>query len=162
MPNYTLNWTTGSSAIQGWQRCHWCSSSTRKWPSRSWGPFGIKSAMEHWPSGMDARQSADKPLHEAVARRAFPITLFFTKYSTLIFISRKGRIWHKSEKDWQRLWEEGRRHRLAEHCYIDSFLTQIVIPYSGAYIFASLTRSSISDSKGRLRHRAPAGRSRNI
>ena len=29
--------------------------------------------MEHWPSGADARQSAEKPLHEAAARRASPL-----------------------------------------------------------------------------------------
>ena len=51
-----------SSAIQGWQ---WCSSPIQRWPSRSWGPFDFKSAMEHWPSGTDARQSAEKPLFEA-------------------------------------------------------------------------------------------------
>ena len=57
MPNYNLNWTVRSSAIRGWQKCHWCSSSTRRWPSRSREPFGPKSSMEHWPSGTDARQS---------------------------------------------------------------------------------------------------------
>ena len=30
----------------------------------------LKSAMEHWPSRTDARQSAEKPLHEAAANHA--------------------------------------------------------------------------------------------
>ena len=65
MPGYSLNWKVRSSDIQRWQRCRWCSSPTRRWPSRNPGPFGLKSAMEHWPSGTDARQSAEKSLHEA-------------------------------------------------------------------------------------------------
>ena len=60
MPKYSLNWTARPSAIQGWQRCLWCSPPTRRWPSRSLGPFGLKSATEHWLSGTDARQSAGK------------------------------------------------------------------------------------------------------
>ena len=31
---------------------------------------GLKSAIEHWPSGMDARHSAEKPLREALANQA--------------------------------------------------------------------------------------------
>ena len=71
MPDYSLNWKAKSSAIQGWQRCQWCSSSTRRWLSQSWGPFGLKSIMEHWPSSTNAKQSAEKPLQEAAADRAF-------------------------------------------------------------------------------------------
>ena len=33
--------------------------------SRSRGPFRLKSAMEHSPSGSDARQSTEKPLRQA-------------------------------------------------------------------------------------------------
>ena len=51
MPDYRLN-RTRSSALQ---RCQWCSSPTRRWPSRSWGPFGLKYAIEHW-------QMPDSPL----------------------------------------------------------------------------------------------------
>ena len=47
MPDYSLNWTAKSSAIQEWQRCQCCSSSTRRWPCRIRGPFGLKSAIEH-------------------------------------------------------------------------------------------------------------------
>ena len=32
--------------------------------------FGLKCAIEHWPSGTDARRSAEKPQHEAVALQA--------------------------------------------------------------------------------------------
>ena len=53
MPDYSLNWTARSSAIQKWQRCQCC-----RWPSRS---------REHWLSGTDARQSAEKLLHKAAA-----------------------------------------------------------------------------------------------
>ena len=60
MPDCSLNWTMGSSAIQGWRSCQCCSSPTRRWPSRIQGPFGLKSAMEHWQFGMDARQSAEQ------------------------------------------------------------------------------------------------------
>ena len=35
MPDYSLNWTARFSVIQEWQRCQWCSSLTRRWPSRS-------------------------------------------------------------------------------------------------------------------------------
>ena len=62
MPHYSLNWTARSSSIQGWKRCQWCSSPSRRWPSRSWGPFDIKSPMELWPSGTVVRQCAEKPL----------------------------------------------------------------------------------------------------
>ena len=65
MPDYSLNWTARSSAIQEWQRCQWCSELIRRWHSRSWRPFGLKSAMEHWSSGTDARQFAEKPLRQA-------------------------------------------------------------------------------------------------
>ena len=70
MPDFSLNWTAKSSAIQGWQRCLWCSSTTRRWPSWGRRPFGLKFAMELWLPETDARQSAEKLLHEAVASRA--------------------------------------------------------------------------------------------
>ena len=41
-------------------------------PSRSRGPFSLKSAIEHWPSGTDARQSAENPQHEAEVFRYWP------------------------------------------------------------------------------------------
>ena len=47
IPDYSLNWTARSSGIQGWQRCQSCSLPTRRWTSRSWRPFGLKSAKEH-------------------------------------------------------------------------------------------------------------------
>ena len=46
------------------------------------------------------------------------------------------------ERPRQRQGDEGRWHRLSEECYIDLFLTHVVIPYSGLYVFASLTRGS--------------------
>ena len=42
MLNYSLNWTARSSAIQRWQSCQCCSSLTRRWPSRSRAPFGLR------------------------------------------------------------------------------------------------------------------------
>ena len=45
MPDYSLNWTARSSAIKGWQRCHWCSLPIRRWSSQSWRPFGLKSVF---------------------------------------------------------------------------------------------------------------------
>ena len=75
MPDYSVNWTARSRAIQGWQRFQWCSSLTWRWPRRSHGPFGLKSAIEHWPSSMDPRQSTEKPLHEAMADRTSPVIL---------------------------------------------------------------------------------------
>ena len=50
------------------------------------------------------------------------------KYSSLKFISRKGRNFCKCER--KRQGNGGPGHRLAEDCYIDSFLTTL-IPYSG-------------------------------
>ena len=55
---YSLNWTARSSAIPWWQRCQWYSSPTQRGPSRSRRPFGLKSAMELWPSGTDAKQAS--------------------------------------------------------------------------------------------------------
>ena len=43
MPDYSLSWTARSSAIQWWQRCLWCSSLTRRYASRSWEPYALKS-----------------------------------------------------------------------------------------------------------------------
>ena len=39
-------------------------------PTEAGGFSGLKSATEHWPSDTDARQSAENPLHEAVANQA--------------------------------------------------------------------------------------------
>ena len=41
-----------------------------KRPSRSWESFSLKSPIEHWPSGMNAWQYAEKHLHEEAAYRA--------------------------------------------------------------------------------------------
>ena len=52
--------------------------------------------------------------------------------------------------------DEGRGRRLAEDCYIEPFLNDVVIPYSGPYLFASLTRSSKPESHAHLyAHRSP-------
>ena len=59
MTDYGLNWTARSIAIQI-RPC--CSSRTRRWPYWSPEPFGLRSAIAHWLSSMDARQSAEKPL----------------------------------------------------------------------------------------------------
>ena len=58
--NQSLNKTTRSSAIQGWQRWQWCSSATQRWPSRGLGPFALKFEMKHWLSGKNAKQSNEK------------------------------------------------------------------------------------------------------
>ena len=67
MPDYSLNWTARSRAIQGWQKCQWCSLPTQRCPSQSGGPFDLKFAIEHWPSDTDTRQSTEKPLHHWVS-----------------------------------------------------------------------------------------------
>ena len=84
MPDYCLNWIARSSAIQGWKRCQWCCSPTRKCSTQNWRPFGLKFVMEHWPSGMDARQSAEKPLHETAAVHFRKTSLIHTTLSNLI------------------------------------------------------------------------------
>ena len=43
MLNYRLKWTARGSAIHSWQRCQCCCSLTWRWPSWSWGHFGLKS-----------------------------------------------------------------------------------------------------------------------
>ena len=58
MPDYSLNWTAKSSAIQEGQRCQCCSSPTRRWPSRCWSPFDLESAIDFdTSSGTNARRS---------------------------------------------------------------------------------------------------------
>ena len=57
IPDYSLNWTARSSAIQGRQRCQYCSSPTQWWSNRSWGPFGLESAIDcDTPSVTNARR----------------------------------------------------------------------------------------------------------
>ena len=41
MPDYNLNWTARSSALQGLQRCLWYSQPTQRWPNWRRGPFGL-------------------------------------------------------------------------------------------------------------------------
>ena len=43
MPKYSLNWTARPGAMQGWQRCQYCSSLTWRWPRQSWGSFALKT-----------------------------------------------------------------------------------------------------------------------
>ena len=45
MPDYSLNWTARSSAIQGWQWCQRCSSPTQMWLSWSQSPYSLKSVF---------------------------------------------------------------------------------------------------------------------
>ena len=45
VPDYSLNWTARSGTIQRGQKCQWCSPPTRRWPSRNWRPYGLKSAF---------------------------------------------------------------------------------------------------------------------
>ena len=88
MPDYSLNWTARSSAIQGWQKCQCCSLSTRRWPSQSRrGAFSLKSAMEHWPSGTDARQSAEQSAKIPTLTKVSNIFMRNGTYS-LLFIGR--------------------------------------------------------------------------
>ena len=65
MPDYILNWTARSSTIQRGQRCQWCSSLPRRWPSQNRGAF--RAQVCHWALATDAKQSAEKSLHEAAA-----------------------------------------------------------------------------------------------
>ena len=89
MPDYSLNWTAKSSAIQKWQ----CVNDAAR------PPEGLKSAICHWPSGTDARQSAKKPLHEAATERYICLSL------------PPGRTWHKvndSKVDYRKDLSEGK------------------------------------------------------
>ena len=64
------------------------------------------------------------------------VTHSLQKYTSLIFISRKDWNWPHV---WERDRSERRKHRLGEDFDIDLFLTNVVIPYSGPYVLASLT-----------------------
>ena len=81
MPNYRLNWTARSTATQRWQRCQCWSLPSWKSPRQSQEPFGIKAAMEHWLSGTDARQSAEKPQYEAATDPASSLGWIFVSAS---------------------------------------------------------------------------------
>ena len=62
MPDYSLNWTARSSAIQGWQRCQWCSLPTQGWPSRNWRLFSLESAIgSNISSGTNAKTAQLRP-----------------------------------------------------------------------------------------------------
>ena len=65
---------------------------------------------------------------------------YFTKIYISLFLERVDI--GISVRETQRQRDQRHRHRLAEVCYIDPFLTHIVIPCSGPYIFASLVRGS--------------------
>ena len=62
---------------------------------------GFKSAMEHWPFGTDARQPAEKPLHEAVADRASLLPLIRQDMT-------QGQ-WSKGRLEWGFRGVEGRK-----------------------------------------------------
>ena len=51
----------------------------------NWGPFSLKSAMEHSPFGADARQSAERPMHES------EIFMYWRAYETRRLLYRKSR-----------------------------------------------------------------------
>ena len=57
MPDYSLNWTARMTKVP---------------VEAGGGAFGLKSAIEHWLSCMDARQSAEKPLYEAEIFQYWP------------------------------------------------------------------------------------------
>ena len=82
MPDYSLNWTERSIAIQGGPRCLLCSSSTRSWPCRGRRPFGHESTMENWPFGTDARQSAEQSGKIPTQSRPF----YWTRYLRNLFL----------------------------------------------------------------------------
>ena len=52
MPDYCLNWTARSSAIQGGTKASMLQLTHQKVARPSWnrGPFSLKSAIEHWQS----------------------------------------------------------------------------------------------------------------
>ena len=60
MPDYRLNWTRPSD-IQRGQWCQSCTLPIGTWPSWSWGPFGLKSAIGiRYSSGTNVRRFAEK------------------------------------------------------------------------------------------------------
>ena len=74
--------------------CYTKVSINRRWPSRSQGLFGFESAIDHWLSGTDAREYAEKPLREA--------RWLIKRYLTNVLTD--GRVWYKAF-----LCESGRR-----------------------------------------------------
>ena len=68
MPDYSLNWTTRSSAIQGGQRCQWCSLPTWRWPNWSREPYDLESAF----IGQCSLASKPTPKREGKWVRTFP------------------------------------------------------------------------------------------
>ena len=68
------------------------------------------------------------------------LTFFLAKICLSLFLERvKSSV---SVREWQRPWDKRRGHRLAEDCYIELFLTHVIIPYSVPYTLASLTKTS--------------------
>ena len=107
MPDYSLNGTIRSSAIQGGKRCQCCNSPTRRGPSRSRGLFGLESAI-----GFDTRpaqmpDSTQKNLCAKIIRATRRIYFFgiggfpfhiSRKYFSKIFIYRDSYTWRSNQR----------------------------------------------------------------
>ena len=62
-----------------------CSSPTRRWPNRSWGPFGLESAIDFdHPSDTNARRPSQKA--REVCFHPFKITSCLLSFSVEIII----------------------------------------------------------------------------
>ena len=72
------------------------------------------------------------------------ISRFFIKIYLSLYDSKGPKL---SVREWDRQTKEADSQ--TEECYIDLFLTHVVIPYSGPYVFASSTRGSQPGSVGR-------------
>ena len=108
LPGYSLNWTTGSSAIQGWQRCQWYSLPTQSWLSRSRRPFDLESAINiRYPSGANVRRTRVLVLCEmqSVSSRIWTRIAVFISYGdndyTTVWIQLFSfQLWVNSRADW--------------------------------------------------------------
>ena len=66
------------------------------------------------------------------------ITLFTTKIKISLYYFLNGQKFCKSRSEG----DEVPGRRLANDCYSDPFITYVVIPHSGPYVLANMTRSS--------------------
>ena len=75
--------------------------------------------------------------HDTFLKKYIYVSLYFSKGSKLLSVWERDR-----ERDKERQRDEIRGHKPVKDCYIDVFLTHVVIPYSEPYVLASLTRGS--------------------
>ena len=79
MPDYSLNGQQSPMLYKG-------DKDAARPPEGGQAKVSLKSAVEHWPSNTDARQSAEKPLHKAQS--------LIKQY--LMNVPPDGWVWHKT------------------------------------------------------------------